>query len=347
MRRGEARWWAGVCARDERMDGVFVYAVKTTGIFCRASCAARLPLVKNVEFFADVRAATKAGYRACKRCKPEQISPQHMRAAMVARLCRLIETSESVLTLSELSREAQLSPFHVHRVFTEVTGVTPRAYGEAHRLKRVHKSLRTASSITSAIFDSGYNTSSRFYEKSNKVLGMTPTRFRRGAKNVCIRFAFAKCSLGHILVATTPKGVCAIDFGDSASRLLTDLRERFPYAAIEKADAPTEKLLHRLVKQVENPRKAARLPLDIQGTAFQQRVWAALTQIPVGETRSYAELAQHLGMPNSARAIGQACAANVLAVAIPCHRVVRTNGDLSGYRWGLSRKQTLLDREQR
>lgn len=347
MRRGEARWWAAVCARDERMDGAFVYAVKTTGIFCRASCAARLPLLKNVEFFAHVRAATKAGYRACKRCKPEQASPQHTRATMVARLCRLIETSDSVLSLSDLAREAQLSPFYVHRVFTEVTGVTPRAYGNAHRLKRVRKSLRAASSITSAIFDSGYNSSSRFYEKSNKVLGMTPNRFRRGAKNVCIRFAFARSSLGHVLIATTAKGVCSIDFGDHSSSLLTRLKERFPDAVFEKSDARTEKILQRLVHQVENPRKAARLPLDIQGTAFQQRVWAALTQIPVGETRSYAELAQHLGMPNSARAIGQACAANVLAVAIPCHRVVRTNGDLSGYRWGVSRKQTLLTREQR
>jgi len=337
--------WAAVAARDPQADGRFVYSVKTTGVYCRPSCAARAARPENVAFHRSPAEAERAGFRPCKRCKPDQppLSQQH--AATVARLCRLIEDAEQAPTLEQLAQHAGLSAYHLHRVFKAVTGVTPKAYAAAHRARRMRRELDRSDTVTQAIYDAGYNSSGRFYEESNRVLGMTPTTYRAGGADTAIRFAVGECSLGSILVAQSDRGVCAILMGDDPDALARDLQQRFPHAALVGGDTAFERLVAKVVGFVEAPRVGLDLPLDVRGTAFQQRVWQALRAIAPGQTASYAEIARRIGAPKSVRAVAQACGANALAVAIPCHRVVRNDGALSGYRWGVERKRALLERE--
>jgi AraC family transcriptional regulator of adaptative response/methylated-DNA-[protein]-cysteine methyltransferase len=339
--------WAALRARDATADGTFFYSVKTTGVYCRPSCAARPARPENVAFHATTAAAERAGFRACKRCKPDQPPLAERQAAQVAALCRLIERSEQVPTLEQLADHAGLSAFHTHRLFKAVTGVTPKAYAAAHRASRVRGELRTRTTVTEAIYGAGYSSPARFYETSNARLGMTPTTYRAGGTDLEIRFAIGQCSLGAILVAATARGVCAILLGDDPEALSHDLEQRFPRARLIGADAAFEQLVAQVVGLIEQPGIGTKLPLDIRGTAFQQRVWKALCRIPAGKTASYTQIATRIGAPTAVRAVAQACAANALAVAIPCHRVVRNDGDLSGYRWGVERKRALLDREAR
>ena len=339
--------WAAVAARDRAFDGQFYYSVGTTGVYCRPSCAARLARPGNVRFHATGADAEKAGFRPCKRCKPDQPSLVEQHAAKVAAVCRLIASADEIPALDELARAAGLSPHHFHRVFKAITGVTPRAYAMANRAERVRNELsRSDTSVTEAIYGAGFSSSGRFYETADQVLGMTPTDYRAGGANAEIRFAVGECSLGSILVARSEKGVCAILLGDDPDALARHLQDRFPRARLVGGDAGFEDLVAKVVGLVEAPAAGFDLPLDIRGTAFQQRVWQALRQIPAGATASYADIARRIGSPTSIRAVAQACAANPIAVAIPCHRVVRTDGALSGYRWGVERKRTLLDRER-
>ncbi len=341
----DAARWAALRARDRAADGTFVYSVKTTGVYCHPSCAARPARPENIAFHDSPAAAARAGFRPCKRCKPDQPPLAERQAAQVAALCRMIETADEVPTLDELAARAGLSAFHTHRLFKAVTGVTPRAYAAAHRARRVRGELATRATVTEAIYGAGYNSSARFYEASNEVLGMTPTAYRAGGRGAEIRFAIGQCTLGAILVAATARGVCAILLGDDPEALVHDLERKFPRAQLVGADPAFERLVAQVVGLVEQPGLGADLPLDIRGTAFQQRVWKALRRIPAGKTASYAEIARRVGAPGSARAVARAIASNSLAVAIPCHRVIRTDGDLSGYRWGVERKRALLDRE--
>lgn len=339
--------WAAVRARDAGADGSFYYSVETTGVYCRPSCAARPARPENVAFHRSAAAAERAGYRPCKRCRPDQAPRAEQQAARVAALCRYIEAADAPPSLDVLAERAGLSVSRMHRLFKAVTGVTPRAYADAHRARRVRAGLDRSGSVTEAIYGAGYGSGGRFYAQSDAILGMTPTTWREGGVDTEIRFAVGQCSLGAILVAATARGVCAILLGDDPDALTHDLERRFPRARLLGADPGFEALVARVVGLVEQPGLGVDLPLDVRGTAFQQRVWAALRQIPAGATLSYAELAQRIGAPRAVRAVAQACAANALAVAIPCHRVVRTDGDLSGYRWGVERKRALLDREAR
>ncbi|WKB51829.1 bifunctional DNA-binding transcriptional regulator/O6-methylguanine-DNA methyltransferase Ada [Eleftheria terrae] len=337
--------WADVQARDARADGRFVYSVKTTGVYCRPSCAARAARPENVAFHATAADAEAAGFRACKRCRPNAPARADELAATVARLCRYIEAAEQPPRLDELARQAGLSPHHLHRLFKRHTGLTPHAWAQAQRARRLREQLAASESVTAAIYEAGYNASSRFYEQAGQLLGMTPTAWRAGGAEVDIRFAVGQCSLGAILVAQSGRGVCAILLGDDPDALVRDLQDRFPRAHLIGGDADFEQLVARVVGFVEAPAQGLDLPLDMRGTAFQQRVWQALREIPPGRTASYAEVAARIGAPRSVRAVAQACGANALAVAIPCHRVVRHDGALSGYRWGVERKRALLDRE--
>ncbi len=340
--------WASVVARNAEADGSFYYSVRTTGVYCRPSCAARLARLENVHFYATREEAEKAGFRPCKRCKPDQPSLVAQYAAKVTQACRIIEASETAPVLEDLAKRVGVSPYHFHRVFRQVTGLTPRQYAAAQREKRVRNELGyggTGGTVTDAIFDAGYNSSSRFYEKSNKVLGMTPTRYRAGGANVEIRFAIGECSLGSILVAQSDRGICAILLGDNSGKLARDLQDSFPHANLIGGDDDFEQLVAKVVGFIEAPDIGLDLSLDIRGTAFQQRVWQALREIPVGETASYIDIAKRIELPKAVRAVARACATNTLAVAIPCHRVVRNDGALSGYRWGVERKRTLLQKE--
>jgi AraC family transcriptional regulator of adaptative response/methylated-DNA-[protein]-cysteine methyltransferase len=337
--------WAAIVARDRQADGQFFYSVRTTGVYCRPSCAARTAKPENVAFHASTADAEQAGFRPCKRCKPDQPSLAEQHALRVAQLCRLIENAESVPSLEQLAKHAGLSVYHLHRVFKAVTGLTPKGYAAAHRAKRVRAELGRSGSVTEAIYGAGYSSNGRFYGESNQVLGMTPTRYRAGGTDLPIRFAVGECSLGSILVAASERGVCAIFIGDDPGVLARDLQDRFPRARLIGGDADFEQLVAKVVGFVEAPKLGLELPLDVRGTAFQQRVWQALRKIPVGKTVSYAQIARRIGAPNSVRAVAGACAANSLAVAIPCHRVVRNDGALSGYRWGVERKRALLERE--
>jgi AraC family transcriptional regulator, regulatory protein of adaptative response / methylated-DNA-[protein]-cysteine methyltransferase len=339
--------WASVVARDAAADGTFFYSVRTTGVYCRPSCAARLARPENVRFHATREAAASAGFRPCRRCKPDQPSLAEQHAALVTQACRLIEESTRAPGLDQLARQAGMSPFHFHRVFKATTGLTPRAYALAHRGRRVRQELDRKGTVTRAIYESGYNSNGRFYADAPQVLGMTPSDYRAGGANADIHFAVGECSLGSILVARSERGVCAILLGDDPDALARDLQERFPRATLIGGDAEFERLVARVVGFVEAPGLGLDLPLDVRGTAFQQRVWQALRDIPAGRTASYSDIARRIGAPTSVRAVAQACGANALAVAIPCHRVVRTDGALSGYRWGVERKRALLAREAR
>ena len=337
--------WQAIVERDPGADGRFVYAVRTTGVYCRPSCGARLPRQQNVAFFASPAAAKRAGFRACKRCRPDaSTSSPHVEAIALA--CRLIESSEQSPSLGDLAQRAGLSLHHFQRTFKLVTGVTPKAYAQRLRTARVQHALASAPRVTDAFYDAGFGSSGRFYETAEAILGMTPAQYRDGASGLALRFALAQCSLGAILVAATDRGVCAILLGDDPDALLRDLQDRFPKAELLGGEAGFERLVADVVALVEHPGARHDLPLDIRGTAFQQRVWEALRSVPAGGTSTYTEIAQRIGTPGAVRAVASACAANPLAVAVPCHRVVRLDGNLAGYRWGLARKQELLRRER-
>ena len=335
------RRWAAVVARDKRADGSFVTAVATTGIYCRPSCAARHPLRQNVRFYETCAEAEAAGFRPCKRCRPNAPAGDSEHAERIAASCRLIEAAETAPSLDALAAHAGLSPYHFHRVFKATTGVTPKAYAVAHRRKRIGEALKGDKSVTTAIYEAGFNSSGRFYADATRSLGMKPGAYRAGGVDVEIRHATAKCSLGLMLVAATDKGVCAIFFGDDAGALELELRGRFPRAKLTGGDPAFAKLVAQVVAFVEAPQKGLALPLDVRGTAFQQQVWAALREIPPGETATYGDIARRIGKPAAVRAVGTACGANHIAVAIPCHRVVGSDGKLTGYRWGVQRKRAL------
>jgi len=338
--------WRSVLDRSRAADGSFVYAVRTTGIYCRPSCPSRRAKPANVTFYATCADAEAAGYRPCRRCSPDGRSLTEAHAAAIAQACRLIEEAEVPLKLQDLAAAVGMGRFHFHRQFKAITGLTPKAYGGAHRARRVRTELAEAgNSVTQAIHGAGFNASSRFYETSNEVLGMTPTAYRNGGKDTDIRFAIGACSLGALLVACSDKGICAITLGDDPDALARELQDRFPQANLLGGDAAFEELVATVVGFVEAPQLGLDLPLDLRGTAFQQRVWQALRALPAGQTVSYADLARRIGQPKAIRAVASACAANGIAVAVPCHRVVRTDGALSGYRWGVERKKALLARE--
>ena len=343
---GDADRWDAVVRRDPAADGQFFYSVRTTGVYCRPSCASRGAKRENVAFHASAVAAERAGYRPCKRCRPNEAALRDRQAEAIARACRLIEEAEATPSLAALAEAAGLSRFHFHRLFRAETGVTPKAYSDAHRAQRLAGELKRSGTVTEAIYGAGFNSNSRFYETSTERLGMTPTAFRKGGVGATIRFAIARSSLGSILVAATDKGVCAISIGNKPDELLRDLEDTFPKAQLIGGDDGFDALVAKVVGFIEAPRRGLDLPLDIRGTAFQEQVWQALRDIPPGETRTYSEIAERIGRPRAVRAVAQACASNRIAVAIPCHRVIRTDGALSGYRWGVERKENLLDRER-
>ncbi|MFS2135458.1 bifunctional DNA-binding transcriptional regulator/O6-methylguanine-DNA methyltransferase Ada [Duganella sp. Dugasp56] len=343
--QGDEQRWAAVRQRDGGADEVFWYSVRSTGVYCRPSCGARPALRKNVDFHDSREAAEQAGFRPCLRCKPDQPPLAERQAAIVAQACRLIDEAEQAPDLDALAAAVGVSRFHFHRMFKAVTGITPKAYANAQRARRMQAGLAQEASVTDAIYAAGFNSSGRFYAQSPAVLGMTPTAFRSGGRGAQIRFAIGACSLGAILVASTEQGICAILIDDDPDVLVRDLQDRFPKAELIGAEPEYEQVVSRVVGMVERPELGLDLPLDVRGTAFQQRVWQVLRGIPAGRTVSYAELAQLVGSPKGARAVAGACAANALAVAIPCHRVVRNDGSISGYRWGVDRKAALLDRE--
>lgn len=338
--------WAAIVARDPKADALFVYGVKTTGVYCRPSSASRLPRPENIEFFDTPAQAEAAGYRASKRAAGDQTQRAAQDAQRVADACRHIEQADTPPSLNALATLAGLSAFHFHRVFKAVTGLTPKAYASAHRSQKVRDGLKGQHSVTDALYGAGFNSNSRFYASANHLLGMKPSDYKAGGTNSEILFAVGQCSLGAILVARSTRGVCAILLGDDPDQLVRDLQDQFPKAELVGADHNFEQLIAHVIGFIEAPALGLDLPLDLRGTAFQERVWQALREIPVGSTASYAQIAQRIGAPKSFRAVAQACGANSLAVAIPCHRVVRSNGDLSGYRWGVERKRQLLERER-
>jgi AraC family transcriptional regulator of adaptative response/methylated-DNA-[protein]-cysteine methyltransferase len=336
--------WQQVLARDARQDGRFVFAVRTTGVFCRPSCPSRRPRRDSVEFFADPGAAERAGYRACLRCKPTQVSEQ---AQYVLGARQMLDSAEGVVTLAQLSKRVGLSPFHLQRLFKRATGLSPREYQSAHRMQRIKKQLRKGDDVTTALYDAGFSSPSRLYENTNQQLGMTPGTYRRGGAGATITFAIAPTPLGRMLVAATERGLCAVRFGDNAIELERDLREEFHAADLQRDDAAMSLYVRPLVARVRGENTNIDLPLDVRATAFQQKVWQTLRTIPRGETRSYSEVAREIGDPKAVRAVARACASNPVALAVPCHRVVRSDGDLAGYRWGVERKKKLLQAEHR
>ncbi|HXU52794.1 MAG TPA: bifunctional DNA-binding transcriptional regulator/O6-methylguanine-DNA methyltransferase Ada [Casimicrobiaceae bacterium] len=341
---GDPRW-AAVVGRDPSQDARFVYAVTTTGIYGRPSSAARLPRPEHVRFFDSPAAAEAAGFRASRHMAGDKTATAAQHAAIVADACRRIEAADEAPDLAALAADAGMSPFHFHRIFKATTGLTPKSYADAHRARRLRAGLDGGRSVTTAIYDAGFNSNSRFYAAADAVLGMKPGSYRAGGRDATIRFAVGECSLGSILVAAGERGVCAILLGDDPAALVRDLEDRFPRATLVGGDADFERVVATVVGFVEAPALGLALPLDVRGTAFQERVWQALREVPAGATTTYSEIAARIGAPKAVRAVAGACAANRLAVAIPCHRVVRRDGDVSGYRWGVARKRALLARE--
>lgn len=337
--------WARIVARDKSADGQLWYSVATTGVYCRPSCPSRTANPKNVALHDTLDSARATGFRPCRRCNPDGPSLACENAGLVAKACRVIEESEEEPSLVHLADAVGRSPSYFHRVFKAATGLTPKDYAAADRARKVRHGLDACSSITEAIYDAGFNSSGRFYEKSTGMLGMTPSQYRAGGANEEIKFAVGQTSLGAILVASSTKGVASILLGDDPDELVRNLQDRFPKARLIGMDREYEALIARVCGFVENPGIGLDLPLDVRGTAFQRRVWQALQEIPVGQRVSYAEIARRIGAPSAMRAVAGACAANNLAVAIPCHRVVRNDGALSGYAWGVERKRALLERE--
>jgi AraC family transcriptional regulator of adaptative response/methylated-DNA-[protein]-cysteine methyltransferase len=340
------RCWAAVIAHDATQDGHFFYSVKTTGVYCRPGCASRQPRRENIAFYETIAAAEAAGFRACKRCRPNEGSPADRHIAAIGRACALIRARDELPSLAELADAAGISRFHFHRVFKQITGATPREWGKAHRLGRFADRLDAGEGVAEAAYGAGFGASSRAYEAAPNGLGMTPAARRRGGRGETIRYTVVSTWLGWAIVAATERGICMTALADSRAALESDLRRRFPSADLLPADAALAGWAERVVRYITRPGDALDLPLDIRGTAFQARVWRALQKIPPGKTATYSEIAAALGQPQSVRAVAQACASNKLAVVVPCHRVVRRDGDLAGYRWGIERKRALLDRER-
>ncbi len=336
--------WQQVMARDARQDGRFVFAVRTTGVYCRPSCPSRRPRRESVEFFSNPNEAERAGYRACLRCKPTEISSQ---AQYVTRARRLLDNAEGVVTLSELSKRVGLSPFHLQRLFKRATGLSPREYQAARRMQHVKAGLRNGDDVTTALYDAGYGSPSRLYERAPQQLGMTPGEYRRGGAGTSITFTIAPTPLGRLLVAATERGLCAVRFGESATDLERDLRTEFHAADLRRDDTATRRYVEPLLAAIRGENTTIDLPLDVRATAFQMKVWEKLRQIPRGETRSYGDIARAIGEPGAVRAVARACATNPVALAVPCHRVIRSDGDTSGYRWGVDRKRKLLEQEHK
>jgi len=345
----DAARWDAVRRRDARADGQFLYSVRTTGVYCHPSCAARPARRENVTFHATAADAERAGFRPCRRCRPNEAPRREREAALVARACRAIERAEEPPRLDALAAEAGLSPHHFHRLFRRIAGVTPRGYAAAERQRRVAQGLAGGAAVTETIYAAGFNSSGRFYAAAPGMLGMTPSSYRRGGEGEAIRFAVGRGSLGCVLVAASSRGVCAILLGDDKAALAAELATRFPKATLAKAEPGFADTVAAVVRFVDDPARSGGLdlPLDIRGTAFQRRVWEALRRIPAGATASYGEVARRLGAPRAVRAVAGACAANALAVAVPCHRVVAADGGLAGYRWGIERKRRLLERERK
>jgi AraC family transcriptional regulator of adaptative response/methylated-DNA-[protein]-cysteine methyltransferase len=337
--------WNAVLNREPDADGAFVYAVATTGVYCRPTCAARLALRRNVRFFVTCDEAEAAGYRPCKRCKPTEAKQSLRHAELISRACRMIEKSEGTPNLKQLSGAVGMSPFHFHRIFKAQTGVTPKAYASAQLRHRIQNGLSAKIPVTQALYGAGFNSSSQFYESAIEMLGMKPKVFRDGGCSEEIRFSVRDCWLGSILVAATSKGICAILLGEDPNNLAKDLHDRFPKAQLIRGDSNFERLVARVIRFLDSPTCGLNLPLDIRGTVFQQQVWQALQKIPLGSTATYTDIAKRIGRPKSSRAVAAACASNAHALAIPCHRVVRLDGSLAGYRWGVERKKKLLARE--
>ena len=338
--------WAAVVAHDASADGRFFYGVMTTGVYCRPGCASRQPLRKNVQFFETIAAARAAGLRACKRCRPDDNSSAERHVAAVGRACALIRSRDSLPSLAELAEAAGISRFHFHRVFKQITGATPREWAKTHRLDRFAASLDAGEPVAEAVYAAGFGSSSRAYEAASAGLGMTPGARRRGGDGETIRFVTTPTPLGWALVAATARGICMTAFADDGADLVPQLRRRFPLATLVAADSVLEEWAKRIVRYLTAPGSMPDLPLDIRGTAFQARVWRALQKIPPGKTATYTQIAAALGQPKAVRAVANACAANKLAVLVPCHRVIRRDGDLGGYRWGLARKEALLTQER-
>lgn len=346
-------YWDAVMARERSMDGVFYFAVLSTGVYCRPSCPSRRPRRENVVFFRTREAAEQAGFRACRRCKPDSEVADDPNSQLVEKVCRYVDAhSESPVTLDALGRALGMSPFHVQRTFKALTGITPRAYADWRRLHALKAGLREGHSVTRSLYDAGYGSSSRLYERAAAQLGMTPARYLKQGGGVTIRYTIAATPVGTMLLAATERGICSIRLGDSEEILERDLRSEYPKAEIIRADRELSEPVRKLLAMLEgrsaaslDAKSGAPLPLDIQATAFQRRVWEALQAIPRGATRSYREIAAQLGDAKAARAVARACANNPVAIAIPCHRVVREDGKLSGYRWGAERKRKLLELE--
>jgi AraC family transcriptional regulator of adaptative response/methylated-DNA-[protein]-cysteine methyltransferase len=334
--------WQQILARDARQDGRFVFAVRTTGIYCRPSCPSRRPRRDSVEFFGSPNDAERAGYRACLRCKPTEISSQ---ARLVTRARQILDSAEGSVTLAELGKQIGLSPFHLQRLFKRATGVTPREYQSARRMESVKSGLRKGDVVTTALYAAGFGSPSRLYEKARQQLGMTPGEYRRGGAGARITFSISPTPLGRLLVAATERGLCAVRFGDSAIELGRDLQNEFHAAELHRDETAMKQYVEPLLGAIRGENTIIDLPLDVRATAFQMKVWNKLRQIPRGETRSYADVAREIGEPTAVRAVARACAANPVALAVPCHRVVRSDGNLAGYRWGVERKKKLLERE--
>jgi AraC family transcriptional regulator of adaptative response/methylated-DNA-[protein]-cysteine methyltransferase len=338
--------WSAVVDRDSRHDGEFVFAVSSTGVYCRPSCPARRPRRENVSFFMRPDQAEKAGFRECLRCRPRSISgnPQ---ADALKEICRYIEQHlDEPLTLDRLGKAFRQSPFHLQRRFKAALGITPRQYADSCRLRLLKSNLQAGNNVTRAMYDAGYGSSSRLYEKTSSQLGMTPDKYRRGAIAATIRYTCADSPLGRMLIAATDKGICSIQFGRSDADLIEGLRREFPFAARKADEGGLQAWAEALLGKMTGTELNATLPLDIRSTVFQRRVWTYLQSIPFGATRSYKDIANAIGQPQACRAVARACATNPVAVAIPCHRVVRENGETSGYRWGVKRKKTLLEIER-
>lgn len=339
--------WNAVVARDAGCDGEFVFAVSSTGVYCRPSCPARRPRRENVQFFLRPELAEQAGYRACLRCHPRSLT-RNLESDGVKAICRFIEQHlDEPLTLDRLGKEFHQSPFHLQRRFKRVLGITPREYADSCRLRQLKRNLQAGDSVTRAMYDAGYGSSSRLYERTASQLGMTPDKYRRGAIAAAIRYTCADSPLGRMLIAATDRGICAIQFARSDAELIEGLKREFPFATRKLDDGGLRSWVDALLKHMHGKDLDSSLPLDIRATAFQRHVWAYLKSIPFGSTRSYSQVAQSIGQPRATRAVARACATNPVAVAIPCHRVVRADGSLGGYRWGIERKKTLLEMERR
>ncbi len=343
----ESGYWQAVLQKDRNYDGAFVYAVRSTGIYCRPSCSSRKPNPANASFFPLPEIAEQAGFRPCKRCKPDLAAARDPRVEQVRKICRYIEAHlEDTLTLEALGIHIGLSPYHLQRTFKKVTGISPRQYAEACRMQQIKAALNEGDDVSGALYDAGYNSSSRLYGKAAAQLGMTPGEYKRGGRNVRVLYTTVSCFLGYLLVAATDKGICSVRIGDDEVALEEGFMREFAGAVIERDDTALSGWIGEILRHLDGTRSHLELPLDVQATAFQRRVWQALQDIPYGSTATYAEIAKAIGQPAAVRAVGRACATNPTALLIPCHRVVRSDGEFGGYRWGIERKEALLRRER-